>query len=153
MWIYKNRQLNSIEDFPENSYGFVYKVTHIPSNICYIGKKVLFFNRTKKRTKKEIALLKEEKKRKGQRVYVSPTKKEKKESDWKTYYGSQKEIKDLVSKRDLSEFKREILEVVPNKKLLTYFEMKYLFKEGVIEPKSTYLNDNIAGKFFRKDFE
>ena len=37
-----------------------------------------------------------------------------------------------------------------NKKHLTYLETKYLFKNQVLESEE-YLNDNILGKFFRKD--
>jgi len=33
---------------------------------------------------------------------------------------------------------------------LTYYEMKYLFMNSVLENQK-YYNDNIGGKFFRKD--
>jgi hypothetical protein len=54
------------------------------------------------------------------------------------------------SKHD--EFMREIIQIVPNKKLLTYYECKYLFKYGVLEHPLEYFNDNILGKFYSKDF-
>ena len=41
---------------------------------------------------------------------------------------------------------------VNNKKLLTYYECKFLFKYGVLEHPLEYFNDNILGKFFTKDF-
>ena len=47
-------------------------------------------------------------------------------------------------------FKREILEFAFNKKHLTYLETKYLFCNNVLENEE-YINDNILGKFFRKD--
>ena len=70
-----------------------------------------------------------------------------KESDWKTYYGSHSFIKE-ANKEDLT---REILEIAYHKKELTYLECKYQFTLGVLESRS-YLNDNILGKFFDKDF-
>ena len=70
-----------------------------------------------------------------------------KESDWKTYYGSHSFIKE-ANEEDL---KREILEIAYHKKELTYLECKYQFTLGVLESRS-YLNDNILGKFFDKDF-
>ena len=51
-----------------------------------------------------------------------------------------------------NEFKREILELVYSKKLLTYYECKYLFKYGVLENPNKWMNDNIQGRFFTKDF-
>ena len=47
-------------------------------------------------------------------------------------------------------FKRRILRFVFNKKELTYFETKELFINEVLE-NTKYLNDNILGKFYRKD--
>ena len=49
------------------------------------------------------------------------------------------------------DLKREILEIAYHKKELTYLECKYQFTLGVLESRS-YLNDNILGKFFDKDF-
>ena len=146
MWLYENKVIEKLGDFPENTYGFIYIVTHEPTNISYIGKKSLFHNIKKKLTKKELA----EQTGPGRK---STSKTIQKESDWKTYYGSAKPILELLKENKQSEFIREILQLVPNKKLLTYYECKYLFKYGVLETPSEYFNDNILGKFFRKDFE
>ena len=70
-----------------------------------------------------------------------------KESDWKTYYGSHAFIKD-ANKEDLE---RKILQIAFNKKELTYLECKYQFVLEVLENK-LYLNDNILGKFYDRDF-
>ena len=70
-----------------------------------------------------------------------------KESDWKTYYGSHSFIKES-NKEDLE---RKILQLAFNKKELTYLECKWQFVLEVLET-SKYLNDNILGKFFDKDF-
>ena len=58
----------------------------------------------------------------------------------------------LVKEGDLMDFERRILCYVPNKKLLTYFECKYLFINEVLEQDDVYINDNVLGKFYRKDF-
>lgn len=153
MWIYKEKEIKELTDFPEDTYGFIYKVTHIPSGKKYIGKKVLFFERNVPLSKKQLEELKEERREEGKRG-KTPTKiKIRKESDWKTYYGSQKEVKEVVKQSNSSDISREILHIVSCKKLLTYFETKYLFIEGVIENQNQFINDNILGKFFRKDFQ
>ena len=139
-WLYKNKEINGISDLPKDAFGFVYQTTHLPTNKKYIGKKSLIYNLKKKLGKKE-KLLWEGKGRPP--VY----KRVLKESDWKTYYGSHSFIKE-ANKEDL---KREILEIAYHKKELTYLECKYQFVLGVLESKS-YLNDNILGKFFDKDF-
>ena len=50
------------------------------------------------------------------------------------------------------DLKREMLAVAYNKKELTYLECKWQFVLEVLEtPK--YLNDNILGKFYDRDFK
>ena len=139
-WLYKGSEINEISDLPNNAFGFVYQTTHLPTNKKYIGKKSLMYNLKKKLGKKE-KLLWEGKGRPPMYKRVL------KESDWKSYYGSHSFIKD-ANKEDLT---REILEVAYHKKELTYLECKYQFTLGVLESRS-YLNDNILGKFFDKDF-
>lgn len=151
-WIHKETPVTSIEDMPEGTYGFIYEVTHIPTGKKYLGKKVLYFERNKKLGKKELEALKEERKAQGIGGRVPLKKKVITESDWKTYYGSQKEILELVKEGNQEEFKREILQYVPDKKQLTYYECKYLFINEVLETRNNYINDNILGKFYRKDF-
>ena len=144
-WLYENKVIEKLEDFPAGTYGFIYKTTHLPTDRSYIGKKVLYHNLKKKLTKKELA----EQTGPGRK---STTKTISKESDWKTYYGSAKPILDILKLGREYEFEREILQIVYNKKLLTYYECKYLFSLGVLETPSDYYNDNILGKFFKKDF-
>ena len=139
-WLYKNKEINEISDLPNNAFGFVYQTTHLPTNKKYIGKKSLMYNLKKKLGKKEKALWEG----KGRPPIY---KRVLKESDWKTYYGSHSFIKE-ANKEDLT---RKILEIAYHKKELTYLECKYQFTLGVLESRS-YLNDNILGKFFDKDF-
>jgi len=153
MWLYKDTVINSIEDMPEGSYGFIYEVTHLPTSRKYIGKKVLYFERNVKLGKRELQALKEERKAKGIGGRAPSKKKVVKESDWQTYYGSQTEIKELVNKGKESDFKREILMFVDNKKHLTYYEAKFLFIKEVLEKNDEYINDNILAKFYSRDFK
>ena len=145
MWLYQNKEILSLEDLPQNTYGFIYISIHQPTGKSYIGKKSLFHNVRKKLTKKQLV----EQTGRGRKPITEIVQKE---SDWKTYYGSAKPILDLLKEGKQEEFTREILQLVPNKKLLTYYECKYLFMLGVIEKQDGYFNDNILGKFFRKDF-
>jgi hypothetical protein len=146
MWLYNEKVIQNIEDFPQDTFGFIYIVTHKPSGISYIGKKVLYHNVKKKLTKKELAEQTGPGRKSAIKVVV-------KESDWKTYYGSAKPILELIKGGKQEEFTREILQLVPNKKLLTYYECKFLFKYGVLEHPLEYFNDNIQGRFFTKDFK
>jgi len=145
-WYYKNEAMTSVEDFPPSTFGFVYRVIHEPTGKIYIGKKVLQFTRKAKLTKRDLALYEGEKGRKPS------FKKVVKESDWKTYYGSHKEILALIKDGKGDDFKREILTLATSKKLLTYEETKALFIYEVLIKPDEYFNDNILGKFFRKDF-
>ena len=145
-WIYNGETINDVTEFPPNTYGFVYTVKHIPSNKTYIGKKILFFTRKVKLGKKEIAAL-------GAVVGRKPSYKlAVKESDWATYYGSQKEIKEILKESKTKDWERTIIKCLPSKKLLTYFEVKYQMLYQVLEKPDEFFNDNILGKFYTKDF-
>ena len=144
-WLYKDKRMECLEDFPKETYGFIYITIHEPSGKSYLGKKVLYHNIKKKLTKKELA----EQTGRGRKPTTVTTQKE---SDWKTYYGSAKPILELIKQGKQKDFSRKILCMVNNKKLLTYYECKYLFQLGVLENSDEWINDNILGKFFRKDF-
>ena len=126
----------NIDDF----VGYVYITSHIPTGRQYIGKKSFFHNTTKKLGKKELAELPVTRGKKPTKKVVT------KESDWKTYYGSATEIK--FSKPE--DMMRHVLKLCRTKKELTYYETKYLFQHNVLED-DRYINDNILGKFYRKD--
>jgi hypothetical protein len=146
-WFYDGKWIDSINDFPEGTFGFIYLTTHEPSGKTYLGKKSLFHNIKKKLTKKELAEQPVTRGRKSLTTIIQ------KESDWKTYYGSAKPIVELIKQGKQKDFVRKILCLAPNKKLLTYYECKYLFQLGVLEKPDEWINDNILGKFFTKDFE
>lgn len=147
-WQYpqSRRQLymSSIEDvIAENPtvYGFVYKITNIATGKIYIGKKALFHTRKKKISVKV-------KKATGtRRIYERTVV----ESDWKTYYGSSKELSGDVQKFGKETFEREILEFCCSKKYLSYAEVAWQFKLDVLK-RQTY-NGNILGRYYTKDME
>ena len=140
-WYYQDKLIQEINDLPEGAFGFIYQTTHLPTGKKYIGKKSLIYNLKKKLGKKEKALWEG----KGR----PPTfKRVLKESDWKTYYGSHAFIKDAHD----YDLHRQILQIAYNKKELTYLECKWQFVLEVLET-SKYLNDNILGKFYDRDFK
>jgi hypothetical protein len=143
---YENTQIKefiTLEDFPENSFGFIYRITNAITGKFYIGKKSLYHNIKKKLTKSELA----EQSGPGRKA---TTKRIQKESDWATYWGSNKEIlAEIKSKGNLA-FQRDIIKIVNTKKELTYWELHYQCQYNVLLVDS--YNDNILGKFFKRDF-
>jgi hypothetical protein len=142
MWFYNTQAINSIEDMPFNTFGFIYKIINKETGKFYIGKKYIIHNIKKKITKKELA----EQTGPGRR---STTKKIQKESDWKEYYGSSKELKSDIELYGVDKFERIILKFCFSSKQLNYWETSYQFKEDVLIVDSYC--DNIAGRYFRKD--
>jgi hypothetical protein len=146
-WLYvsekdKSRFIESLEDFPENCIGFIYLIKNRTTGKIYIGKKSLYSNTNKKLTKKELA----EQTGPGRK----PTKKlVTKESNWKVYMGSSKELLADIKEFDEDVYMRDILHFCYSKKQLTYYEINYQMKYNVLEVDS--YNDNILGKFYRKD--
>jgi len=132
-------KLENIEEFE----GFVYKITNLTNNKFYIGKKNFFSKRNKPLTKKELSEQTDKRKSKKKLVVT--------ESDWKNYWGSNKELLEDVKRLGKDQFERQILMLCKTKKALTYYELHFQCKyECLISPGFTY-NDNILGKFFPKD--
>jgi hypothetical protein len=144
-WVYNSKPITNLNDFPKDTFGFIYIVKNNDTNKSYIGKKVLYHNKKVKLGKKEVAEL--------TGVGRKPTTKiVTKESDWETYYGSNKEVMQLIKEGKQDLFTRTIIKLAPNKKLLTYYETQALFTYKVLEHPESFYNDNILGKFFTKDF-
>ncbi len=143
MWFYKGQVIKEIGEFPENTYGFIYKITRIEDGKFYIGRKNLYSERTKALTKKELA----EHTGKGKK----PTKKKViAESDWKDYYGSEASLKAEVKQLGKGAFKREVLHLCTHKKQMTYQELRHQILQGCLESDNCF-NGNILGKFWKKD--
>lgn len=143
-WVYKNGIYTSLEDFPKNCFGFIYLIKNKKTGTYYIGKKYLYHNVKRKLSKKDKVLLEGT----GRKPTYETIQKE---SDWRVYWGSSKQLHEDVKKQGVEDFNRIILDFAFNKKQLTYLEIKHQVLNNALEdPKC--LNDNILGKFYRKDF-
>lgn len=127
MWLYEN---NELQEVPEKAIGFVYKITNTKTGRQYIGKKL--FTSAKSRQVKG--------KRKRFRV----------ESDWRGYFGSNKELAHDVVTIGREHFRREIIHICYTKGQCSYYEAKYQFQLGVLENPDLFYNDWIMCKVHRK---
>lgn len=134
MWDYKDSKIMTIEDFPEDCFGFIYQIT-FEDGMKYIGRKQLWSKRRKKIGKRE------KEKTKTRKIYKEVIT----ESDWKTYFSSNKFLKENANDDNC---KREILQLCFNKSQMSYFEAKYLFSLEVLE-REDYFNSNIDGRYYR----
>ena len=85
MWFYNNVEFTDVGEY----VGFVYLITNITNDRKYIGKKNFYFSKS--------------------RIVKGKRKRTKVESDWKNYYGSNKELQEDVETLGPHNFKREIL--------------------------------------------
>ena len=141
-WTLKGRQVKHIKDFPDRAIGFIY-LLYFSDGKKYIGRKSLYSYTKRNFGKKELALITDKRKKTYEIV--------KKEMKWQTYEGSKKEIKDL-KESGVTIVKKEILKVCFTLKQMSYYESQCLFSYGVLEGDE-YYNDNILGKFYRRDLE
>lgn len=134
---------------PDIHQSFVYRIDQLDEegNIykSYIGKKNLVSTITKKLTKKELEEMPVKPGRRATKKKVTT------ESDWKSYFGSSKELKDEVKKVGYGKFKRTILYLCMSRKQATYLEMYEQFTNRVLENPDKWYNANIEGKLFCKD--
>ncbi len=115
MWLYNN---SSIEQIPENAYGYVYLITNLITNKKYIGKKLFWFKKTK--------------------IVKGKRKRLKVESDWKDYWSSSEEVKKDVQELGENNFKREILHICGNKGMCNYLEAREQMDRRVLESNDYY---------------
>ncbi len=148
-WIFADK-LVTVDDIPENAHGFIYRIVHIPTGRFYIGKKSLTSSRTKKIGKRELVKIKEERKANGISGRLPSKRVVKSDSDWMDYFSSNDWIKGEVKAGKSEEFSREILQFCNSKKNLSYWETYWQFHYDVLNNENS-LNDNIGGRFYRKD--
>ena len=106
--------------------GFVY-VIETPDGQYYIGKK--FFHSIRK--------------------VKGKVRRQRTESDWKDYYGSSQNLKELVKEHGKGSFKRIILSLHKTRGDCNYEEVRQQFLNNVLEDEK-FINDNINGKWHRK---
>lgn len=116
-WIYENKPF---EEIPDGIIGYVYEITCKPNSKRYLGKKNFYFSKTKQVKGKK--------------------KKFKIESDWQTYFGSNKEIQEHVALYGEHNFERKILRLCSSKGEMSYYETKYIFETDAIISEQ-YYND------------
>lgn len=114
-WIY-NDKIFTEEQIGDN-YGFVYEITD-PNGKKYIGKKFFYSSKTK------------QVKGKKKKIKVS--------SDWKTYFGSNEELKKEVANHGAHMFSRHIIHLCKSKGECGYLEAKEQFTKGVLESDNYY---------------
>jgi len=129
MWVYDNKEFN---ETPDEFQGFVYMITELDTGKKYIGKK--FFWKPK-----ILPVTKSRKRRVRTRV----------ESDWRTYYGSNKEVQTLVESKGKNNYKREILRLCKSKGECSYYEAKLQFQYDVLLSDEFY-NEFIGCKIHSK---
>lgn len=129
MWTYND---NEYDETPEEYQGFVYIITELDTDKKYIGKKFFWKPKT-------LPITKKRKRRVKTRV----------ESDWRKYYGSSKEVQQLLESKGSDNFKREILRLCKTKGECSYFEAKYQFDNDVLL-RDDYYNEFIGCKIHSK---
>ena len=129
MWTYND---NEYDETPEEYQGFVYIITELDTDKKYIGKKFFWKPKTLPVTKKR-------KRRVKTRV----------ESDWRKYYGSSKEVQQLLELKGSDNFKRVILRLCKSKGECSYYEAKYQFDNDVLL-RDDYYNEFIGCKIHSK---
>jgi len=128
----------------EDNYGFIYKITNLTDGKFYVGKKVFWNNKKHKLTKKQLAEQTGPGRKSSHEIIRT-------ESDWKTYWGSNKQLLADIKTLGEDHFECLILQICKTKKQLTYYEMHYQCIFGCLVSSSLSYNDNILGKFFTKD--
>jgi hypothetical protein len=113
MWFYQGKEFTS--DMIGDYIGFVYMITDQSNNKKYIGRKTLV-------SKRKLPPLKGQKRKRTKIV----------ESDWKTYFGSSDEVKNLVEEKGKDNFYREILHLCKSKGILSYLETKEIIQRDAL---------------------
>ena len=108
-------------EIPENPYGFIYIITNNSNGRMYVGKKQILTKLKRKPLKGKI----------NRRISI-------KETDWKTYTGSSKELNEDIKKFGIENFSFEILKFCENKSQMAYFEAKEQFDREVLIKEEYY---------------
>jgi hypothetical protein len=129
MWLYKNQPYDTT---PEEYQGFVYMIEELDTGKKYLGKK--FFWKPK-----VLPITKTRKRKTRTRV----------ESDWRTYYGSSREVRLLVEQKGKSNYNRTILKLCYTKGECSYYEAKLQFEYDVLL-RDDFYNEFIGCKIHSK---
>ena len=126
MWLYRGEIVT--DEIANEYWGFVYIITNTLNGKKYIGKKQFKFRKSRPPLKGK----------KRKRIsYI--------ESDWKTYWGSNDELKLDVEKYGEDNFIREILHLCNSRSECSYLEAKEQFLRDVLI-REDYYNSWISVK-------
>lgn len=139
-WYYKGKEIKGIEDIPEGVESFVYLIYFKEEGVSYIGKKNLYSTRKRKFGKRKVAAMEDKRCKMYEKITT--------ESNWKIYTSSSKEVARRIEEGQ--EYMKDIIYYATHKAQLTYLEVKAMFELDALEDES-FLNDNILGKFYRKN--
>lgn len=121
-WVWNGKEFDS--DAIGNNHGFVYLLIDKTDNKWYVGKKSFWSIRKVK----------------------GKTKRQRKESNWKSYYGSSDTVK--AAKAGGNKFSRIIVSLHPDPAGMNYMEVRLQFALNVLGTTQSY-NDNIDGSWFK----
>lgn len=139
-WTYKGKEVETVKDMPKDVLGFIYKISLLDgTGRYYVGRKTVVSKRKKRLTKKD-KLLKENKRKTFK--YTDT------ESNWKKYFGSSKELKEII-KKEKPKLKREILTYCFSKAEMTYEESKEILCGGALIDEKA-LNGWISCKIYKQ---
>ena len=124
-WTFNGKSFND-EDV-DKFVGFVYLIVNRIEHKKYIGRK--YFHQVRK--------------------VKGKSRRQRSDSDWKTYYGSSKELLNDVERLGKENFDRIILSLHVTRGDTNYEEVKQQFLYNVLEESGWY-NENINGKWHRK---
>ena len=126
-----------VDTLPDDCEAFVYLITNNQNGMKYIGKKLAKFKTTKPPLKGR------KNKRRGY-----------KESDWRTYWGSNDHLKADVEKLGEGKFTREILYFCTSRGIASYLEAKEQFDREVLLTDDYYngiINVRVGGSKILKE--
>lgn len=109
------------QEIPKNSFGFIYIITNTVTNKKYIGKKQMISNIKRKPLKGKTR-----------------PRRDTKESKWRTYTSSSKELNQDIEKYGKDKFIFEILKFCANKSQMAYYEAKEQFDREVLLKEDYY---------------
>lgn len=129
MWLYNGKEIG--DDEIKDYASFVYIITNLENNKRYIGKKI-FKSIQRKKIKGKIR-----------------KKKVEKESDWKSYYGSNLSLLADVNLLGSDKFRREIVKLCKTRGTASYWEAKLQMQHEVLEKPDEYYNEWVMVKVHR----
>ena len=129
MWLYNGKEIG--DDEVVGYAAFVYIITNLENNKRYIGKKIFTSVRRQK--------VKGKKRRK----------KVQKESNWKSYFGSNLALIADVDRLGENKFSREIVKLCKTRGTASYWEAKLQMQHEVLERPNEFYNEWIMCKVHR----